>query len=630
MNANTRRTGRVVRLGVFLIVWGFGVLASPLQGPKLTDPLVAAKLSLSVQQLHSLRARFDISNDGLLALSPIQIQRMLEEVEHPGFDKHAEELKFRALRMMDEHGRIPPDGLLRALEHRRQVGGDTDLFPVAPDPSPVLPDPGAPGPLSAGIQTSGWTWLGPGNIGGRVRAILVHPTNTNILWCGGVDGGVWKTTNSAATWFPLNDFMASLAVSCLVMNPTNANVLYAGTGEGTYNADAIRGAGIFKTTDGGTTWTQLSATANSSYLYVSRLAIASSNSQVLLAAPRRGIFRSTDAGTNWSQRFATETMDLQFHPTDNNQAIASGRSGEAWYSTNGGLSWTAATGIPSGSGRVEITYSPSGPKTVFASVDRNSGELYRSTDGGHTYSLRNTGSNYLSGQGWYDNALWADPTSTNRVIVGGLDLWRSTNGGATLTKISQWFSAPASAHADHHVIVHSPAFNGTTVKTVFFGNDGGVYRANDVYTVSLTSGWQELNNHLGITQFYGGAGNASTSVLVGGTQDNGSLRYTTNGGTEGWTTMFGGDGGFSAADQSDGNYFYGEYVYLQIHRSANGGRSSSYIYSGITDVGSSANFIAPFILDPNNPNLMLGGGLSLWRSTNVKAASPGRSEERRV
>src|ERR1035438_2676486 len=98
---------------------------------------------------------------------------------------------------------------------------------------------------AAGLPTNGWTWLGPGNIGGRVRAILVHPTSTNIMWCGGVDGGVWKTTNSGAAWFPLNDFMANLAISCMVMDPTNANIIYAGTGEFTYNADGIRGAGIF-------------------------------------------------------------------------------------------------------------------------------------------------------------------------------------------------------------------------------------------------------------------------------------------------------------------------------------------------------------------------------------------------
>ncbi len=607
----------------FLVAW-----CALAQGGTVPDPAVAAKLGLNVQQLHDLRARFDLSNDGLLALTAIQLQTMLLDLEHPGIDKHAEEQKFRALRMMDEHGRIPPDGLLRALEHRRHVSVDSDLFPASPDPSAIEPDPGTPGPLTAGIQTNGWTWLGPGNIGGRVRAMLAHPTFTNILWCGGVDGGVWKTTNSGAAWFPLNDFMANLAVACMVMDPSNPDVIYAGTGEGTYNLDAIRGAGIFKTTDGGGTWSQLSSTANASFQYVSRLAIDPNDSQVILAATRSGIFRSADGGDTWSQPSTIEVLDVAFHPTDSSQCIASGYNGKALYSPNGGLNWSAATGLPAPAGfvvgRVEVAYSRSSPSTVFASMDNHNGEVYRSVDGGHSYSLRNSGNNYLGGQGWYGNALWVDPTTTNVLIVGGIDLWRSADGGATLTKISEWQSAPISAHADHHVIVHSPAFNGTTVKTVFFGNDGGVYRALDAYNVSLTSGWQELNNNLGITEFYGGAGNSNTSVIVGGTQDNGTLRYSTNGGAQGWTAMFGGDGGFAAADQSDANYFYGEYVYLEIHRSANGGLTSSYIYSGISDAGrsSGANFIAPFILDPNNPNTMLAGGLSLWRSSNVKAASP--------
>ena len=128
------------------------------------------------------------------------------------------------------------------------------------------------GTFLAGIGTNAWTWLGPGNVGGRVRSILIHPTSTNIMWAGGVDGGVWKTTNSGTAWFPLNDFMGNLAISCMVMSPTNANVIYAGTGESTYNSDAIRGAGIFKTSDGGATWTQLSATLGSAYQFVGRIA----------------------------------------------------------------------------------------------------------------------------------------------------------------------------------------------------------------------------------------------------------------------------------------------------------------------------------------------------------------------
>ena len=316
---------------------------------------------------------------------------------------------------------------------------------------------------------------------------------------------------------------------------------------------------------------------------MNRLAIDPNNSQVILAATRSGIFRSADGGETWNRSFATDTLDVAFHPTDSAQCIASGYNSRVLYSTNGGLNWSSATGLPvlSGTtaGRVELTFSRSSPSTVFASVDNNQGEIYRSTDGGRSYSRRNTGTGYLGPQGGYDNAIWADPTNTNIIIVGGHPaLWRSTDGGATLKRISLGFgSSPVSPHGDQHVMVSSPAFDGTTVKTVYFGNDGGVYRATDIYSVSPASGWENLNHNLGITQFYGGAGNSNTMVIIGGTQDNGTLRYTPHGGTDGWTRMFGGDGGFCAADQTDPNYFYGEFVALQILRSINGGLFSDFI-----------------------------------------------------
>ena len=212
------------------------------------------------------------------------------------------------------------------------------------------------------------------------------------------------------------------------------------------------------------------------------------------------------------------------------------------------------------------------------------------------------------------------------MIVGGIDLWRSTNGGVTLDKISQWFSQPNSAHADHHAIVAHPGFNGTSNTTVYFGNDGGIYRASQAYTVgtpTLTSGWQELNNNLGITQFYGAAASPITGAITGGTQDNGTLFRTTAGGTEGWKTVAGGDGGFSAFDPTDPNYSYGEFQNLFLHRNTTGGASpSAGISSGIADAGACTLFIAPFLLDPGNASTMLAGGCQLWRSTNVKAAVP--------
>jgi hypothetical protein len=173
---------------------------------------------------------------------------------------------------------------------------------------------------------------------------------------------------------------------------------------------------------------------------------------------------------------------------------------------------------------------------------------------------------------------------------------------------------------DNHFITHDPGFDGVGNTRVYVCTDGGVWRTDDIYTASTTAGWEKLDLSYRTTQFYGAAGDGPSGLILGGTQDNGTLRLT--GGSDQAHLMFGGDGGFCAIDWTDPNYCYGEYINLMIHRSTNGGQSAGYIYDGIADAGVNANFIAPFILDPNDPNTMLAGGASLWRSTNVKAGSP--------
>ena len=418
-------------------------------------------------------------------------------------DLHYAELKYRAQRQQDENGKIPGNALPNAVQQARQMTFDPRAWPglgTATSSSDLAS-------LTAGVGTNSWTWLGPGNIGGRIRSILVHPTIPNTMWVGGVDGGVWKTLNGGTTWLPLNDFMANLAVVSLVMDPTDPNTIFAGTGEGDSNVDAVRGAGIFKTSDGGTTWTQLSSTANSSFYYVNRLSICPTNHLILLAATGTGIWRSTNGGTSWTQAYSTEAMlDIAFDPTGAN-AIASGSSygatGEALYSTDGGVTWTAATGLPT-AGRIEIAYAMSSPNIVYASANNNQGEVYQSTDGGQTYTLTRTGDSYLSGQGWYDNCIWVDPTNPNLVVVGGTDIWRSTDGGVTFTDIGGY---SGSIHPDQHAIVPTSSYNGSSSRTVYIGNDGGIFRATDIATATASSGWTTLNNNLGITQFYGAAGN---------------------------------------------------------------------------------------------------------------------------
>jgi hypothetical protein len=220
----------------------------------------------------------------------------------------------------------------------------------------------------------------------------------------------------------------------------------------------------------------------------------------------------------------------------------------------------------------------------------------------------------LGVQGWYDNALWVSPTDSNHVIVGGVRLQQSRDGGST------WQGFSASIHPDHHAIVADPKYDGAANRRVFFANDGGVFSVDDIETVEMT-GFRSLNNNLGVTQFYGGAGHAATGTIVGGAQDNGMLVWTPLSGTS-WTQRIAGDGGYAASDPADSQYFYGEGIYLRIFRSVNGGRGFTYVGGGITDAGANANFIAPFVLDPGNPQRMFAGGASLWRGDNVKSVAP--------
>jgi len=576
------------------------------EGVSMTAEELAAKRGVPMDKLKPLYDKRDLTLDDICTMPEKKLKRALYKIDHPAPDHPGEAALWRTKRQRDETGRIPIDGLTRALEH------------AAAMPAPA----GIDSPSQ--ISRTSWTSLGPGNIGGRIRTIAFDPDDAQKIWVGGVAGGLWKTTNGGTTWTSVSSFLANMAVSSIVFDPVTPNTMFAGTGEGMYNGDAAQGAGILKSTNRGSTWSRLTSTANANFQYVNRLAI-SRNGGVLLAATRSGLFRSTNDGTSWTRTLTDEVLDVRYHPTDNNKAVAGGRNGKAWRTVNGGASWIPATGLPSVAGfdgRVELTYAASSPTTVYISLDRNDGEVWKSTNGGASYVQKSTGKSYLNGQGWYDNAIWVSPKNPNLVIVGGLDLWRSTDGGTTFSQISEWFSSPPSAHADHHFIAAPPNFNGTTVRTVYFANDGGIYKATNVNTVTKTSGWTELNNRLGITQFYSVAVNPTTNHVIGGTQDNGTLFFKPSTGSEQWKETFGGDGGYSAADPADPNYFYGSYVYLMLHRSTDGGASADWIYSGIGDANACALFIAPFVLDPNDPTHMFAGGCRLWRSTNVKSTTP--------
>ncbi len=514
--------------------------------------------------------------------------------------KHDEPLaaaRFRYQQRLSADGTVPQNALMRAKAQRDHLLDN----PVD----------------GAGISPDAWTWIGPGNIGGRLRGVIIHPTNPSIMWVGSASGGIWKTNNGGSSWAPLDDFMPTLSIGCMAIDPDNPDVLYAGTGEGFFdtvegssNTAAIRGAGIFKTTDGGATWTQMSSTASEDWYFVNRLAIHPDNPLIMLAATGTGIYRTLDAGATWNQTTNFAVLDVRIDPNNPSHAVAGGdhHNPGPFYSVDGGASWLTASGIPA-SDRVELSYAPSTPAMVYASVSNNSSiRVYRSTDGGATYTLRGGSISTYSG---YNNTIWVDPTNSETVVVGGVYLFRSTNGGTTF---GQTFNG---VHADQHVIVNHPQFDGSTNRTIFFGCDGGIYRAPDSNSNSVVN----LNNNLGVTQFYGAAINATGNVVLGGAQDNGTLRYSGN--PQAWQMTFGGDGGFCAADPVDPNYMYCQYYYSHIQRSTNAGQNWSSISGGIGDTNrANCNFINHYILDPNEPNRMLSGCVRLWRTNNVKTGNP--------
>ena len=504
---------------------------------------------------------------------------------------------------LDADGTVPADAVARMIEQR-------DMMVAAR-------------PLAATNALTNWKWLGPGNVGGRVRAIVIHPTSPNTMWCGSAGGGIWKTTNGGSSWFPLDGFAPYMAVSCMVMDPKNPNKIFAGTGEGGFfdtlqgssNLAVPMGGGIYVTTTGGTTWSRLSSTSGTDWQAVSRIAIDPNNSSVLLAGTMTGIFRSTNGGTSWTKTSSAKTLDIDFHPSDSKLAVSGSRDGYAMYSTNGGASWSRASGIGS-SQRIEIAYARSSPSRVYATVS-NSGRisLYASNNGGRNFSR--TTSSQISTHSRYTGALWVDPTDPNHLYFGGVFIYKSTNGGASFFRAgTSSQNVGASMYYDQHVIVSHPQYNGSTNQTIFNGDDGGVHTAPNAK--STRPSWRELNNNLGINQFYGAA-MAPNGNVVGGLQDQGSLLYTGN--TEGWRKVLFGDGSLCAWDPQNPNICYAQIYWIRIYRSTNGGFSFRAIgtRSNIRDRGS--NFIPPIVLDPNNANTLLFAGASLWRNASARTGT---------
>ena len=502
-------------------------------------------------------------------------------------------------------------------------------------------------------SASTWSALGPGNIGGRVRSIVINPANSNQILIGSVSGGIWKSTDGGGSWIPESDTADVMAIGSMVIDPTNSNVVYAGTGEGWLNEDAVYGGGIYKTTDFGDTWMLLSSTTGASVSnFRDVMKIAADPSGNIYAATKDytykygvgdfttsgGLFMSTNGGTSWNKISSTNDSTNYFTPDDvipvSSTVIvfaveSSGSTlGGIYRTTDGGTTWSKiASNLPTSNyRRIALAQDPNNSNTLFAvfeSLDLTiAGDgglkgIFKSTDAGATWTKLSTpqkiastgGLSYLKDQGWYDNVIAVDPFNSNNIYAGGIDLMKSTNGGNSWSQVSFWdpFYGEPYVHCDHHAIV----FDKNDANTIIDGDDGGVYKTTDAGLH-----WASLNNGLAITQFYSGAVFTNGPTYYGGTQDNGHLKYSGSGST--WTESVSGDGGYTAQDQTNSLVSYEEYVYLEMAKTTDGGVTWNNCVNGLSDANNENDclFIAPFAMNPENSSILIAGSNRVWVTSN--------------
>ncbi|MBK5286405.1 MAG: T9SS type A sorting domain-containing protein, partial [Bacteroidia bacterium] len=378
----------------------------------------------------------------------------------------------------------------------------------------------------------------------------------------------------------------------------NTLELYFGTGEGYSNADAARGLGIWKSTDGGNTWNQLSATNNSNFYYVNRMVVHQTTGDIY-AATNSGVFRSQNAGTSWTKVLGSGVGAA----TNNFSDIEVSSSGIIWASTRtngeiynsptGNISgWTklntGSNGFPtSGISRIDFALSSSNPQVCYAFCAQSGVNFYKTTDEGATWTLLvkpvdadgGIGNDITRSQSWYDMSIAVDPNNENVVWVGGVDLFRSVNGGGSWLQMTHWYGGFGfqDVHADQHIAIYEPGNS----SVIYFGNDGGIWRSGNA-SASMPS-ISHRSEGYNVTQFYACAINptAYSNQFLAGAQDNGSHGFLSTG-INSTLEVTGGDGCLCHIDQNEPQYQFTSYVYNNYYRSTNTGQSFSSVSFGNT------------------------------------------------
>ena len=575
--------------------------------------------------------------------------------------------KWELKRLRDPRtGKIPTGIRATELSFARNLPRKEDLFL-----SPLM--------KGNNEQLLTWSRRGPFNVGGRTRALGIDvrttsPPNVTII-AGGVSGGLWKSTNDGTTWVQTSNLSQVQNITCLAQDVRSGSedTWYAGSGErygsiGTGGGQPYQGNGIYKSTDNGSSWTLLSFTASNTpatfddeFDFVHNVAV-SPVTGVVYAAASNIVTRSTNGGTTWGVVrgvLANNSLtDVQVASDGVIYAALNSSVTDAgiWRSTNDGASWalinSGVAGFPSSHNRIDITISPSNPDVVYFLVQQIDTTTTASQIRGHQlwkYSYvsgdgtgaggtwENRGGNLpleagkdgnarFDTQGGYDIHMVVRPNDENFIILGGINLYRSTDAFATASGVRIGGYAVPTEYTqydfpDHHPDQHSGMFLPGSNTVFYSGHDGGVSKTDDI--TQTTVNWNSLNKGYYTTQFYTVAIDHGTpsNVIIGGMQDNGTWWTNSTGATVPWVDVYSGDGAHCAITDGLGFYYASSQLGNTLRFELDGADGSLITWSNVTPSGASGfQFINPLVIDPNDNNVMfMAGGDRVWRNSDLTA-----------
>lgn len=520
--------------------------------------------------------------------------------DNPGVSgrKQWERWKWYAERHLDADGKVA-NITQRTMQALQQMNISATHFGSATNPA------------GANRLNGDWNPIGPFAIAapaqnylGRVNCVAFHPTDVNTIFVGTPGGGLWKSTTGGTSWTPLTDGLPSSGISGIAINPSNASIMYLLTGDGNGGPHwgyyvKENGCGVYKSTDGGITWSTTGLSWQQSEIkYGYKLLIHPTNPSILLAATSDGIYRTIDGGAIWTQEIAGEFQDIEFKANDPTRLCAT-RYGVAslYVSANTGDTWVAkaypgASGITRG--EVEVSDANTGLAWVLLGP-QGTGTfrgLYTYNWASEVFTLITDTPNLFTGQTsgtdnggfpWWAIGLWVSPTNANNMLMGGVIGRRSTTGGST------WVADNDILHADSHGYFTNPLNN-----EVFAVNDGGIFKSSNSGDT-----WTNITGNLQVTQYYRMSGvDANTNILLAGAQDNGHHLRTIN------TTTYNHvitccDGMDNGINYSNTAIMYGFTQYGGLNKSTNGGSTFFGIFPDIASGGEP--WVVPFLVHTTTP-----------------------------